>query len=114
MARAKDAQIKYHTGGSAGFFMPPRGIAEYNPARPLSPLARLVRIHLHDLSTRQKADKSPWDIRVSNVIGTMRISETQWARARRELEAQGYYRSERKRHSDGKWQWIHHAFEEPQ
>ncbi|MHA6203985.1 hypothetical protein ACXU4B_06155 [Dyella soli] len=114
MAKARDAQIKYHSGGSAGFFMPRRGIAEYDPARPLTPLARLVRIHPHDLSTRRKVDGKSWDIRISHVMGSMHISEAQWVRARRELEAHGYYRAERQRHENGKWQWIHHAYEDPQ
>ena len=114
MAKVKDISIKYHPGGSGGFFMPKRGIAEYDPTRPLTTLARLVRIHLHDLSTRRKSDGQAWDIRVSNILGSMRISEAQWSRARRELEAQGYYRAERQRLANGKWQWTHYAYEDPQ
>ncbi|MBB6243713.1 hypothetical protein HDE79_003188 [Rhodanobacter sp. MP1X3] len=114
MTKLREARIEYHTGGSAGFFMPRRGIAEYEPSRPLSPLARLIRVHLHDLSSRRKKDGSPWEIIVEQIQRSLRLNEAQWVRARRELEAHGYYRAERQRRPNGKWQWIHHAFEDPQ
>lgn len=113
-ARPQGARIEYHSGGSAGFFMPPRGIAEYDPLRPLSPLARLVRVHLHDLSSRKKRDGTHWEIFVWQIRASLNFSEAQWVRARRELEFHGYYRAVRQRTASGKLQWVHYAFEDPQ
>jgi hypothetical protein len=119
MAKAKanqtqrDQTVEYRPSGSAGFFQPPRGIAEYDPSRPLSERARLVRIELHDISTRPRKGGT-WEIRVGYVQDKMALSEPQWRAARRELESAGFYIAVRLHGIDGKWDWRHLAFEDSQ
>lgn len=119
MAKAKanqtqrDQTVEYRPSGSAGFFQPPRGIAEHDPRRPLSERARLVRIELHDISSRPRKGGT-WEIRIGYVQDQMALSEPQWRAARRELEAAGYYLAVRLHGADGKWEWRHLAFEDSQ
>lgn len=110
----RDQTVEYRPSGGAGFFMPRRGIAEYDRERPLRERARLIRIELHDLSSRLTKDGKRWEIRISYVQDRLHISEPQWRAGRRELEAAGYYLAVRLNGDDGKWVWRHVAFEEPQ
>lgn len=117
MAKAdtqRDQTVEYRPSGSSGFFMPPRGIAERDPSRPLSERARLVRIELHDISTRPRKGGGTWEIRIGYVQDKLDISEPQWRAARRELEAAGYYLAVRLHGADGKWDWRHVGFEAAQ
>lgn len=81
---------------------------EYDPTRPLSPAARLLRIYLQDLAARPG-----WTIYVAQVQRALHLSEASWASLRRELEAQGYYRAVKLRTSEGKWVWHHHIYQSP-
>jgi hypothetical protein len=107
--RPKTTQLHYHgPDRPEPYAIVPVAMFEYDPSRPLSPAARLVRIFLRVLAYRPG-----WTIYVSHVQRAMRISEAKWASVRRELEAQGYFRSVRSRTADGKWEWQHHVFEAP-
>src|SRR6185312_5075064 len=68
------------------YIMSPRDMIEYDEASPLTPTARLVRMYLHDLSRRPG-----WKIYVAQVQRALGLSPGVWVRARRELEAAGYY-----------------------
>lgn len=107
--RPKTTQLHYHGPDKPEpYAIVPVAMFQYDPSRPLSPAARLVRIFLRVL-----AHRPCWTIYVSHVQRAMHISESKWARVRRELEAQGYFRSVRSRTTEGKWEWQHHVFETP-
>ena len=110
----RDQTLEYRPSASSGFFMSPRGIAEYEPSRPLSERARLVRIELRDISTRPRKLGGTWDIRIGYVQDKLAISEPQWRAARRELEAAGYYLAVRLHGAGGKWEWRHVVYEDAQ
>ncbi|MGN6120561.1 MAG: hypothetical protein ACTHOA_12710 [Rhodanobacter sp.] len=91
------------------FIMSPRDMIEYDETRPLSPTARLVRMYLHDLSRRPG-----WTIYVAQVQRALGLSPGAWVRARRELEAAGYYRAQRTQApGSGKWEWWHFVYRDP-
>lgn len=91
------------------YIMTPRDMIEQNKSRPLSMTARVVRIYLHDLSKRPG-----WRIYVTHVQRALDLSPGVWARARRELEAAGYYRAERLQDpATGKWMWRHFIYRDP-
>jgi len=90
------------------FIMAPREMVEFDAERPLGTTARLVRLYLHDLSRRPN-----WTIYVSQIQRALGISEVTWRSARKELEKQGFYRAQRRRTADGKWEWLHFAFRDP-
>lgn len=91
------------------FITSPRDMIEYNKGHPLSPTARLVRMYLHDLSRRPG-----WTIYVAQVQRALGLSPGVWVRARRELEAAGYYRAQRiQAPGSGKWEWRHVVYRDP-
>lgn len=55
-----------------------------------------------------------WKIYVRNIQSTFRLTDPQWRKVRRELEAAGFYFQEGRRAEDGTWRWINIVFDEPQ
>lgn len=70
--------------------------------RSLSATARLVLIYLVGLAARPG-----WVIYVSQVRAALGLGEYAWTEARKQLEAAGYYWSERQKENDGTWRWVH-------
>lgn len=104
--------VEYRPGGSTGFFQAPRGMAEFDPTRPLSDRARLIRVELQDISTRPRKGGGTWEIRIGYVQDKLGLNEKQWRAARQELEAAGYYLAVRLNGDGGQWVWRHVAFED--
>lgn len=75
----------------------------------LSPLARLVLIYVLDLGQRPG-----WVIYASQARRALGLTEARWKRARRELEAGGYFVKHRGHAADGDWLWTYHIFDTPQ
>lgn len=71
--------------------------------------ARLLLIYLRDLGHRPN-----WRIRVAHVQRALGISSDQWKVLRKQLEAAGYLREERRRLPDGKIEWVFHIHDWPQ
>jgi len=91
------------------YIMSPRDMIEYDEASPLTPTARLVRMYLHDLSRRPG-----WKIYVAQVQRALGLSPGVWVRARRELEAAGYYRAQRMQiPGSGKYEWRYFVYRDP-
>ncbi|MFA6230745.1 MAG: hypothetical protein WC617_11345 [Rhodanobacter sp.] len=110
MAKSSPAtHVHYHRPDTPEpYVIAPVAMVEYDPERPLSPAARLVRIFLRALATRPR-----WTIYIAHVQRAMHITEAKWVSVRRELEAQGYYRAVKLRTPEGKWEWQHHIYEIP-
>lgn len=91
------------------YLMSPRDMIEYDEANPLTPTGRLLRMYLHDLSRRPS-----WTIYIAQVQRALGLSPGAWVRARRELEAAGYYRAQRMQApGSGKWEWRHFVYRDP-
>ena len=67
--------------------------------------ARLVMVYLLGLSGRPN-----WTIRVGHVQRALGMSQGAWQRARKSLQARGYYLLERRRDEDGTMNWSHAVF----
>jgi hypothetical protein len=65
-------------------------------------------MYLHDLSRRPG-----WTIYIAQVCRALGLSDAVWVGARKELEAYGFYRAERRRSARGKWEWHHYMYRDP-
>lgn len=105
-----DPMLQYHHAPRpAPYIMAPVTMLEFDPNHPLDASARLLRVYLHGLASRPG-----WQIYVGQVCRALQLSPERWRAARKQLEAQGYYRATRCRGATGKWEWSHHVYELPQ
>lgn len=74
----------------------------------LSPEARLTLIYMLDLGRRPG-----WTIYIAQVQRAIGLGPRRWPRIRRELEAQGYFISERGHAANGDWAWTYHVYDTP-
>lgn len=107
---AAEAALHYHLSPTpAPYAITPVSMLEFDPARPLDEGARLLRVYLHCLASRPN-----WQIYVGQVCRALRLTPERWRAARKQLEAQGYYKAHRHRGIGGKWEWSFHVYESPQ
>ena len=72
----------------------------------LSERARLLLAWLLGRST-------DFELRVHHIRRTFQLSEQQWVKARKEMEATGYFQQERTQVEGGKFAWAHFVTDTP-